>query len=373
MRNLLALLIFTTTAISQAEEITEENISVNALGMGNAYLAHSRGHDAIFYNPAGLARLTGIEWRLMGLNLGLNGIDSYEEYSDIVDNSDDLPSVLNSLYGRPVWGRTDFQTSLSMGSLIVGAYARANLGFTLLNPALPNLDSNYFADYAFFVGWGTEVIPQYLDVGFVGKRITRLAGGVQIGASSLAYLDSDVLEENIKREGTGYGFDFGAKLKFPTPWNPSVNFAWHDVGDTSYSLDADNPPPSSSKNRMHVGFGFEKDFTAFVVRPAVDYRYLNSSNIQIGKQLHAGVEVELPAISLRGGFNQGYYTAGASIDVWILRIDAATYGVELGEYPGQHEDRRYVFQISTEFGFDSSFKNMFNINKSRRSGLKQRR
>lgn len=366
-------LLILTASVASAEEITEENISVNALGMGNAYLAHSRGHDAIFYNPAGLARLSGIEWRLMGLNMGLNGLDSYEEYADIVDNSDDLPSVLNSLYGRPVWGRTDLQTSLSFGSVIVGAYARANLGFTLLNPALPSLDSNYFADYAFFAGWGTEVIPQYLDFGFVGKRVTRLAGGVQIGASSLAYLDSDVLEESIKREGTGYGLDIGAKLKFPTPWNPSINFAWQDVGDTSYTLNADNPPPASSKDRMHVGVGFEKDFTAFVLRPAVDYRFLNSSNIQVGKQLHAGVEMEFPIVILRGGFNQGYYTAGVSFDFWVFRIDAATYGVELGEYPGQHEDRRYVFQISTDFGFDASFKNMFNINKSRRSGLKQRR
>ncbi|MCC6137284.1 MAG: hypothetical protein IT287_01525, partial [Bdellovibrionaceae bacterium] len=124
----LFLILMATTVV--ADEIPEEGISVNALGMGNAYLAHSRGHDAIFYNPAGLAKLSGFEWRLMGLNMGLNGIDSYSEYADLVDNSDDLPSVLNTLYGRPIWARTDFQTSLSFGSVIVGAYARANLGFT---------------------------------------------------------------------------------------------------------------------------------------------------------------------------------------------------------------------------------------------------
>lgn len=367
-----ALLILIGT-FSHAGEILEENISVNALGMGNAYLAHSRGHDAIFYNPAGLARMTGIHWRLMGLNVGLNGVDSYEEYRDIIDNSDDLPSVLNSLYGKPVWARTDLQTSLSIGSFIVGAYARGNAGFTLMNPALPNLDSNYFADYVFFGGWGVELIPQYLDVGVVGKRVRRMAGGIEIGASTLAYLDSDVLESQLEKYGTGYGVDVGAKLKFPGPWNPSLNFAWQDVGDTSYTREANSPPPRASKNRMHVGIGFERDFTAFVLRPAIDYRYLNSSDISTGKQLHAGVEVELPLISLRGGFNQGYYTAGVSFDFWILRLDAATYGVELGEYAGQHEDRRYVIQISTDFGFDPSFKNMFNVNRNRRSGLKQRR
>ncbi len=124
---------------------------------------------------------------------------------------------------------------------------------------------------------------------------------------------------------------------------------------------------------MHLGLGLERDFGAFALRPAIDYRYLNSSNIQIGKQLHAGLEVELPILTLRGGFNQGYYTAGVSFDFWILRIDAATYGVELGEYPGQHEDRRYVIAISTDFSFDPSFKNMQSVAKSRRTGLKQRR
>lgn len=373
MKLLCIFLLFITSAVF-ADELVEENISVNALGMGNAYLAHSRGHEAIFYNPAGLAQLSGFQWRIMGMSLGLNGIDSYSEYADIVEDSDDLPSTLNSLYGRSIWGRTDLQTSISIGSLIFGVYGRANLGFTLLNPALPELDANYFADYAGFVGWGTEVIPSYLDVGVVGKRVTRLAGGVEIGAASIAYLDSDVLKESVKKEGTGYGLDFGAKLKLPTPWNPSVNFAWQDIGDTSYSINADTPQPRSSKGRTHLGIGFEKDFVVFIARPALDYRNINSTGVQIGKQLHAGLEIELPLFfTLRGGFNQGYYTAGASIDIWYLRIDAATYGVELGEYPGQREDRRYMFQISSDIGFDSSFKNLFSINKSRRVGLKQRR
>lgn len=264
------------------DEIVEENISVNALGMGNAYLAHSRGHDAIFYNPAGLANLHGLQWHLMGLNLGINGLDSYKEYSDMFNNSNDLPSVLNQLYGRPVWTRADLQSSFSIGSFIFGGYARGNLGFTLLNPALPNLTSNYFADYALFAGWGTEVIPSWFDFGFVVKRITRLAGGVQIGASSLAYLDSNVLQDAAKKQGTGYGLDWGAKLKFPGSWHPTISFAWQDVGDTSYSLSADTPQPMSSKSRMHVGLGMEKDFTVFVLRPAFDFRYLNSSGVQVG-------------------------------------------------------------------------------------------
>ena len=148
MKVIIAAVIILCASPGFAEEILEENISISALGMGNAYLSHARGHERV-YNPSGLASLKGIQWRILGLNLGLNGLDVYNEYSDLIDNSDDLPSVLNQLYGRPIWGRTDLQTSLSIGSLIIGAYSRANVGFTLQNPALPNLQSSYFADYAF--------------------------------------------------------------------------------------------------------------------------------------------------------------------------------------------------------------------------------
>lgn len=371
-------LILIFTPIVHADEVLEENISVKALGMGNAYLTQGKGHDAIFYNPAGLASLSGFQWRIMGLNLGLNGIDVYDEYADIVDNSDNLPATLNALYGKPVWARMDLQTTLSFGSLIVGAFGRSNVGFTLLNPALPSLQSAYFADYGLMAGWGVEVIPSFMESGVVVKRITRYAGDVSIGASSLVYLDSDILENSIERSGTGYSADWGAKFNFPGSWKPTLGFVWQDIGDTTFNLNADDPAPQSIKDQMSVGLGFEKDFVLFKVRPALDVRHLNidNSEMQIGKKLHVGLELDFPGFALRGGLNQGYYTAGASFDLWLFQIDVATYGVELGEYVGQHEDRRYILQMTMDFGFDPSG-SWFNFSKerqrARRGTLKERR
>jgi len=373
-----ALLILSLTSLPVfGAELLEHGISVKALGMGNAYMAHSKGHDAPFYNPAGFASMSGFRWRVAGLNIGLNGLDVYEEYEDIFDNSDDLASTLNQLYGRPIWARTDFQTSLSLGPIIVGGFGRANLGFTLLNPALPNLQTAYFADYALFAGWGLEIVPKYFDAGVMVKRITRYAGDVPIGASTLAHLDSELLEESIERSGTAYGVDFGATFKFPTPWNPSVSFVWKDIGDTTFNIGTADIAPGSLKDQMIIGVGFERDFGAFKLKPALDVKYLNySDDIQIGKKLHAGLEIELPAgFALRGGLNQGYYTAGASFDFWLFQIDVATYGVELGEYVGQHEDRRYIFQLTADIGLDPTTGDFFSFTKAKKRsrGLKERR
>ena len=361
-----------------AAELPEYGLSVKGLGMGNAYTLHARGHDAVNYNPAAFARMQGFQFRLMGLGIGMNAIDSYDEYKAIFDNSDNVGSTLNALYGDPIWARVDYQMSVSAGPFIAGAYARNNLGFTLLNPALPYLETNFYSDVVLFGGAGVEIIPKIFDIGVMAKRITRYAGAGDITASTLAYLDSDFIENVANQTGVAYGIDLGAKLTLPGEWNPSVAFAWQDIGDTTFSFSATNPAPRTIQDRMNVGIGMEKDFMGLAkLRPALEFKMLNSSSteVQIGKRMHMGLELELPLLTLRGGFHQGYYTYGASFDFWVFQVDAATYAVELGEYVGQQEDRRYMIQLTMDFGVDPTSGEWFNFSKSRQNSrrLKQRR
>ena len=72
------------------------------------------------------------------------------------------------------------------------------------------------------------------------------------------------------------------------------------------------------------------------------------------------------------GFSQGYYSLGASLDLFLFQIDLAYYGVELGEYPGQDEDRRIQIAFTMDMGFDPSF-NFMDFNKVKGRKLKQRR
>lgn len=363
---------------ARAAELPEYGLSVKGLGMGNAYTLHARGHDAVSYNPAAFARMEGFQFRLMGLGMGLNGVDSFDEYEAIFNNSNNVGATLNALYGEPIWARIDYQASLSAGPFIAGAYARNNLGFTLLNPALPYLETNFYSDIVLFGGAGVQIIPNIFDVGFMAKRITRYAGAGDITASTLAFLNSNIIENSANQTGVAYGFDFGAKLTLPGDWNPSVAFAWQDIGDTKFSFSATNPAPKKIQDRMNVGVGMEKDFMGIAkLRPALEFKMLNgsSSEVQIGKRLHMGLELELPLLTLRGGFNQGYYTYGASFDFWVFQVDVASYGVELGEYVGQHEDRRYMIQLTMDFGVDPKSGDWFNFSKSRQNSrrLKQRR
>jgi hypothetical protein len=68
------------------------------------------------------------------------------------------------------------------------------------------------------------------------------------------------------------------------------------------------------------------------------------------KRVHMGGEFRFPYIlTFRAGFNQGYRTFGASIDLWIIRVDYANYKEEIGVVVGQRADERQVIQLTMGF------------------------
>lgn len=217
-----------------------------------------------------------------------------------------------------------------------------------------------------------SVVPAW-TIGIVGKRISRIGAAFPIGVSTLALLSSESLQNELNNRGTGYGLDFGTSLVFPAPVKPTVSFVWKNMGYTSFTQDFGANAPPMIKDEMSLGFSLMVDGPGIDIRPSADFKYLNRLDEQLGKKLHLGIEFDLPLVSVRAGLNQGYYTLGLGVDMAMVRVDAATYGVELGEYPGQHEDRRYLVQATMELGFDPKFGSMNSVGSAAKRGLKPRR
>ena len=98
---------------------------------------------------------------------------------------------------------------------------------------------------------------------------------------------------------------------------------------------------------------------------AGDYRYALNSDIDDGRKLNAGLEISLPLLDLRGGVHQGYLTYGVGLNLGLFKINAASYGVELGAKAGQSEDRRFSANVIFEFGYDFLGGRNENRNRSR--------
>ena len=237
------------------------------------------------------------------------------------------------------------------------------------------MNLNYIFDYGVAVGAAVDFVPQIWSLGFTARRVNRTGTTLPLGPSILATLDTDAIMASIKDRGTGYGLDLGTMVTFPTPIRPTISFTIRNFGYTAFSHDEGSKAPPRSEPDMTLGGSLTIDLPLITITPAIDYRFMDRGDIQTGKKLHLGVEVDLPLLTLRGGFNQGYYTAGIGLDAGVVALEAATYGVELGEYPGQLEDRRYLVQFKLELGMDGDVFSFAGLNSSSgsRRKLKQRR
>jgi len=86
----------------------------------------------------------------------------------------------------------------------------------------------------------------------------------------------------------------------------------------------------------------------------LDFKNILHPQITLNKSLHAGLELDFSPsgwfkTQLRGGVNQGYYTAGATLLLGIFNIEAATYGEEVGTSSTKLENRIYAAKFGMNF------------------------
>ena len=344
-----------TVRPADAVILSEGWTSARALGMGNAYSAVVSNSDALFYNPAGLSRIKGFNWTVFDPRVGINGLDTVQRIQNIAANSSKNQSVaseVSGFYGHPVFAEAGVKTAFTIPNFGVAGYGNSNTGLALDNPAYPNLNLNYFVDYGVALGGSLDLVPDAVQIGMVARRFNRTGTTETLTAGQLATMNSSQLSQELQRRGTAYALDIGMLFTSPAPSHPTFSVVWKDVGNTSFSHDSGIGAPQPIPSNMLAGFSFELNAALISLRPSVDYDYINRRDIASLNKVHIGLELGLPLIDIRAGLNQGYYTAGVGVDFGLLHLDAATYGVELGNYPGQHQDRRYVAQVTFEFGFD---------------------
>lgn len=322
--------------------------------MGNAYFGVVENADALFYNPAGLARVSGLNWLIADVKVGANGQEVLQTVNDI-QGTTSFENTVRTLYGDHVWVGAGAKSALTLPYLGFAVYDSLDASLDVNNPVYPNLDVAVVNDYGYALGAAVPILP-VLHIGTTLKYVQRTGSRQPFGPSFVGSLDPNAIMANVETKGRGYSMDLGMNLLIPGPVSPVLSFVWRDVGVTSFRADSLTlAAPPSDQDEMSLGLALNLDAGLVTVNPAFDFRYLNRSDVQLGKKINFGLEVGLPMLDLRAGFHQGYYTAGVGLNLGIIRVDAATYGEELGAYPGQREDRRYLVQFSLELGFDPGF------------------
>lgn len=370
MKYLVFFFLITSTIASHAHSLGVSARSARSKGMGGVAVPFVNGFESLYINPAALGKNNEIQLRLLGFSAGINDElwNSREVFSDI---DPDDPTTFDSLFGKRIQAQTFLQAGLAVKGLAIGYLKDIYVTAELHNPVLPSFETYYRQDDAYYLGGGFD-LGDGLYAGLAVKRIFRRGGDIQeLSVGDLAGISNpEDIARRFDNAGQGYGVDFALMKEFSEhALKPSFSVVWQDIGDTSFQHKEGPDAPSHIEQNLILGAGISAEAPGFLWTLGFEARHLLEPELDMGKKLHLGSEIGIGIFNVRGGFNQGYFVYGAGLDLWFFKLDAARYTEELGQFPGQSSDPRYMVSLSLDLSFDADF----NIADNRRSKLKQRR
>lgn len=344
--------------------------NAEVLGMGGAGIALMTSENALFYNPASLA-----EGRFR-LSLPSVGVTLYHPY-DLVkkdsngesflnkamkaskDNMGSLVTDLLSIVGTsfsPLM-KVDVSTGMILPfGLGFGVYV-TDTAYTYSASVIDEVNAVAALGYAYKLNLGSIALSLGVDAKFSALAFTKRIGSTEV----ISIMNSsDVMSTKLTlASGWAPLMDVGATLSIGKSLFASVVYS--DINLTGYKMKVTETTIGDlSKNYqdlvktgedftikgegyLNAGLGFKYDMKLLKFKLACDFNdilgFVKSDEIDARSfvyHLSAGAEVGLfNTIILRGGFNSGYFTAGASFDLFVFRIDAAYFWQEMGTTAGR--------------------------------------
>jgi hypothetical protein len=309
-------------AAKYAGEFLEIGIGGRGVGMGGAMTAHTEDPMSFYWNPAGMAYVSGLHVSGMYADLW-NGLANYSVAGLAMPLTG---AVLGAHWVR--LGVPDIQRHPDYDNLqfpiVVGPDTAHNVQeYLLLRHAAPqgmftDNESAIFLTFAkqnaftLDLGWSYFSVPIELPVGANVKIINQKLGSTG---------------------GSGIGADFGFQLRVPTseliyePWKAKLayGFNWQDATRTAVDW--------GENNKDAIPSNLRHGFALIQKVPGRDSKVTLSWDLEKRWEMthHFGVEYNYAkVISLRGGLWGEEWTAGAGLALWRVSVDYAYLSRELG-------------------------------------------
>jgi hypothetical protein len=363
-------------------DTTVEIPAARTAAIGGVHVALADDLSSLFSNPAGFVQ-AGPEMRLAELTVGLSGpVFRLADFILQAVGSGNPAALISSGAAQDLFQNLYTSGSLN-GPLAIG-YVGNGLGFGIFNTsrvtfttvnALLPVSAEVKEDLLFAAGFAFSIpLPEAarstLDIGLMIKSFVE--GGVELSESLLdlysviASANPGVLINQPFSLGLGAGLDAG------------IRYSWN--GLISVGLVGRNIPTFTARNTYSsivslgqsapvTGFGYVPvDLSAgLMFTPGLGFldRYITHLKIFLDYSdildfwlhpdtaanwvLHVGLGTELTILeilSLRGGFADGYFSAGLGMDLSFFRLDVAMFGQELSLEPGLRPAFNVLFGIA---------------------------
>lgn len=338
-------------------EINEFYTGVRQLGMGGAYVNVVNDETAMLTNPAGLGKVRDFTFTYFDPELhgSFNDTDivNMSNFSDAI-SVQGLLDKLNLAKDRHWHAKLQFFPSFVAPNFGLGVLAKYQYN-AKVDATGTTYRFDYVNDYALALAYNFRFFSGIMKVGFAGRLINRAEVHKDIPANSTG------LElKTLTSEGLGLAGDAGIIFTAPIAGLPALGVSLRDAGNTSYNLregmfNATALRPVDTEQTVDVGLSFQPILGNRVrMTVALDYHGMTTPIVPAKedaiKRSHAGIEVNIADFAfIRGGANQGYWTAGLEFATERFQLQVASYGEELGTPTLRKEDRRWVGKFALRF------------------------
>lgn len=333
------------------------------LAMGNAFVSISDDYNALFYNPAGLARIKTWDGEFLNPALHISSATTglIQETRQLLGKTS-TSKMIETIEKNT--GKNQYLNLKLTPHLII-----PNFGFALGSSLTSGfawhrslaVDVNATFSVVTPISFAFSILDDKLSFGFTTKMraITSLVDRFDandISAFSRVKKPEEGSEQTERtlgdyiKAGVGVGADVGLLFTPTKVLKPSLGISVTDVGGTAFkkvsALDAYSSVAPLIRPSVNVGISMRPlEIDSLYLTTALDIHSINR-DYAFNKKLHAGIEIGYGSwAKIQTGLHQGYLTGGMVLDIGILNINLATYSVELSNYAGYREQRRYVAQF----------------------------
>lgn len=335
---------------------------VRPTGMGDAFSALADDANALFYNPAGLARIRQVHFHLLDFTVGADSDNTLTRLNNAIFKGDFTHLV------RPdrEFVRMSFRPTFIAPGFGISFIQDAKGFFDIKNPLTDGLDVYAHNDVGVLAGIGLP-LGDFFSIGVSGKIFQRT--GVDFNYSPTDIITNTSLLDAIRtgevynvfkdlaRTGWGIGLNAGAIARIPLQSNDKngpkllASALAENVGNTTFKALTGALAPASIKQSYTVGLAYtvpiDKNWTWNLTS---DMKHLLETSVPFVKQFHLGTEFRHRIFGLRAGLSEGYWTAGFSLEFPPhTRIHLSSYGKELGDKWNEKGVRWYLMQLVIGF------------------------
>ncbi len=361
--------------VAHADERYEFYNGVRSLGMGGASVATVNDETSLLVNPAALGKLRNYFLTVIDPEVDV-GIDSLPMIDLDVMRFMDPQKVLDEAKLRP--GKRFHQRAQVFPSFVVtnfgfGFYGKYATDAYTDNP-VTQFTYEYRNDFAFVMGFNFRMFDGRIKLGVNVRGVNRVeAKRTDIPVASIGLdLETIIGGTTVANEGFGVGSDAGLILTAPWKLLPTLAVVYRDAGTTSYDINkgmflTTTDRPDRTPGTIDAGFSISpiigKKTRMVMTADYVDVTDMvepadEEESDEIMRRIHGGIEFNFSdTFFIRGGMNQGYWTAGVEVAMNNTQLQFATYGEEVGDVVPtgsaatyvKKEDRRYVFKFAYRF------------------------